>query len=316
MATKESKRQFRELVEALEQRIHRGPAVQAAEIHSARDFLRRNDFSPASDYFNRLTHIESRLHTRFAPVPQPQAKRNYGGLAGGCRMQVQSVYDHVIISTCYAGEFNTRRGRIKISHRFNQEGRLDFVELKYLKSLDPLLNGELRKLLLVKSYSFVRKDWHEAAAFVLETLPRELVFLYADIFRCPRSQLFGWLMNFGHQIVKDLLKDLQTRKFMLSVAASGPGPNFGWPPGDWNRNHLAAVPTNGDGRTTCAVAVQNGFAGASSQPTRHQDQLPVEMLAQDDVAMPILKKASRLEAVVEEAGDTEAVVRYVRKDMN
>jgi hypothetical protein len=41
-------------------------------------------------------------------------------------MQIQSAFDHIILSTCYAGEFNLRRGRIKISHRFNHEGRLDF----------------------------------------------------------------------------------------------------------------------------------------------------------------------------------------------
>ena len=116
-------------------------------------------------------------------------------------MQVQSIFDHVILSTCYAGNFNTQRGKVKISHRFNQEGRIDFIELKFLYSLHPLLNGELRKLLTVKDYPSIQKDWYEAEAFVLRVLPQELVFLYEDILRCPRTQLFAWLLNIGHGIV-------------------------------------------------------------------------------------------------------------------
>ena len=198
MATKENKRQVRELVEALEQRVHAGPSVGRAEIQSARDFLRQNDFSPASDYFNRLTHLEGRLQGRSPAVIRPGAKRNYGGQAAGYQMQVQSIFDHVILSTCYAGDFNTRRGRVKISHRFNQEGRIDFIELKFLRSLHPLLNGELRKLLTVKEFLSLRKDWYETEAHVLKVLPQELVFLYEDIFRCPRTQILAWLLNIGH----------------------------------------------------------------------------------------------------------------------
>jgi hypothetical protein len=322
MATKENKRQVRELVECLEQRIHRGPAIRCAEIQSARDFLRQNDFSPASDYFNRLVHIENRIQGRFPEVLRPRTKRNYGGKAGGYQMQVQSVFDHLILSTCYAGGFNTGRGRVKISHRFNQEGRIDFVELKYLQSLDPRLNGELRKLLMVRDYPSIQKDWHEAGAFVLEILPRELVFLYDGIFRCDRAQLFAWLMNIGHGIVEGLLKDLRSRKFKLfTAAAAGPGPNLGWPPQGWNQNGGSSTATNGNGNTVCVEPVQNGrglasengYAESSPQRPRNLDQLPLDALLQDDVAMPILKKAAVLESVVEEAGDTEAVVRYTRK---
>ena len=91
MATKENKRQVRGLIEGLEQRVHRGPVIQDAEIQTARDFLRQNDFSPASDYFNRLAHLENRLQGRAREISWPQVKRNYGGAAGGYQMQVQSI---------------------------------------------------------------------------------------------------------------------------------------------------------------------------------------------------------------------------------
>ena len=181
VATKEHKRHAKGLIERLESRVHLGPPVRATEISSAREFLRENDFSPASDYYNRLWQIQNRLEGRAKEPSFPRTKRNYGGEAGGCQMQLQSIYDHVILSTCYEGDFNLKHGRIKLSHRFNQEGRIDFVELKFLNSLELCLNGEIRKVLTIKDFPSIQKNWHAAEAFVLPILPRELVFLYPDI---------------------------------------------------------------------------------------------------------------------------------------
>jgi hypothetical protein len=321
MATKDNKRQVRELVEALEQRVHAGPAVGRAEIQSARDFLRQNDFSPASDYFNRLTHLESRLHRRAPAVAAPSTKRNYGGKAAGYQMQVQSIYDHLILSICYTGDLNTRHGRIKISHRFNQEGRIDFVELKYLNSLHPPLNGEVRKLLAVKEYPSIRKDWYETAAHILKVLPQELVFLYEDIFRCPRAQIFAWLVNIGHGIVEDLLPDLPSRK------AGGAGldlarptasePNLCWPNGAAHHHGNGSAHRNGNGHAVCLAEApaENGSAGSAQRPAGYPEQLRLESLAYDEVALPILEKAAGLEAAVDMISHTEVSVRYTRKSL-
>ena len=174
MATKEHKRQAKGLIENLECRVHAGPPVLAAEIKSAREFLDRSEFSPTSDYYSRLSRIQYRLETRCAQPVVANGKSNYGGGAAGYWMQIQSAYDHVILSTCYDGEHNGQQGRIKISHRFNQEGRIDFVELKFLRSLQPFLNGALRKLVSVCDYQHLKRDWSSAEAFVLAVLPREL----------------------------------------------------------------------------------------------------------------------------------------------
>jgi hypothetical protein len=208
VATKEQKRQAQGLIGNLEIRMQCGPPVHETEIHSVREFLRQHEFSPASDYFIRLAQLQHRRAARAEPILSP-GKRNYGGEAGGSLMQVQSIYDHLILSTCYEGEFNCRRGRVKISHRFNQAGRVDFVELKFLRALHPALNGELRKLVLVKGYQSARKDWRTMEAFVLPVLPRELVCLYSDIFRCPRNEMFAWLINIGHRLMGDLLEHLR-----------------------------------------------------------------------------------------------------------
>ena len=212
VATKESKRQARGLIEGLESRVHAGPPIRANELDSAREFLLQSEFSPGSDYFNRLSQIQNRIQSRIAEIAPARGKRNYGGEAAGYWMQIQSAYDHVILSTCYDGVFNLRQGRVKISHRFNQAGRIDFVELKFLRSLQPTLNGAFRKLLTVKDYPLVRKDWRVTEAFVLEVLPRELIFLYSEIFRCPRSEMFAWLINIGHRLLGDLTTELKTRR--------------------------------------------------------------------------------------------------------
>jgi hypothetical protein len=329
MATKENKRQVRELVEGLEQRVHCGPVIRDGEIQSARDFLRQHDFSPNSDYFNRLADIENRVQGRVRHIFQPPVKRNYGGKAGGSQMQIQSIFDHVILSTCYAGDFNTQHGRVKISHRFNQEGRIDFVELKYLNSLHPPLNGELRKLLAVKDYASLRKDWFEAEASVLGVLPKELIFLHADIFQCPKSQLFAGLINIGHEIVEGLLKNLKSQKSQSSFstdAVPGPGhpnfsrpanhePNLGWSPEAWNQNGNGRAACLERPRSGCAVIDRkgNGFEGRNSPPAGSPGQLPLEALLRDEVAMPILEKAAHLESVVELRHSTEVLVRYLRQ---
>jgi len=328
MATKENKRQVRQLVEGLEKRVHCGPVIRDGEIQAARDFLRQHDFAPNSDYFNRLASLEQRLQGRVRQIFQPPVKRNYGGKAGGAPMQVQSIFDHVILSTCYAGDFNTKRGRVKISHRFNREGRIDFVELKFLNSLHPPLNGESRKLLTVKDYASTRKDWFEAEAFVLGVLPQELIFLHPDIFRCPKSQLFAGLLNIGHEIVEGLLKNLksQKNKHAFSPDFSRPAnhePNLGWSPEAWNQNALQPVSPNGHGRTVCLerprtereLVLQNGnrLAERSPQPAGYQEQLPLEALLQDEVALPILEQAAHLESVAEIKSPTEILVRYLRQ---
>jgi hypothetical protein len=329
MATKDNKRQVRELVEALEQRVHVGPMVGRAEIQSARDFLRQNDFSPASDYFSRLSHLENRLQARSPAVARPATKRNYGGKAAGYQMQVQSIYDHLILSTCYEGDFNTRHGRVKISHRFNREGRIDFVELKYLNSLHPPLNGEVRKLLTVRGYQSNRKDWYTMDAHVLKVLPQELVFLYEDIFRCPRGRIFAWLVNIGHNIVEDLVRDLKLRQgsgarldFARPAASE---PNLCWSNGARNHQGNGSTHQNGGGRAIGLAPEPdghespapngNGFNGSYLRPAGYPEQLGLESLWQDEVAVPILEKAAGLESAVEMVSHSEVVVRYSRKSI-
>lgn len=225
MPTKEHRRQAKGLVEALEERVHAGPAVGEGEIQSAREFLRRHEFSPVSDYFSRLAQLQDRLRTRNLHLVARPVKRNYGGEAAGCWMQLQSVYDHVILSTCYSGEFRTQRGRVKISHRFNQAGRIDFVELKFLRSLQPCLTGELRKIIMVQGYQALHKDWRQAEAFVLRVLPQELLFLFADFFRLPRPEALGWLVNFGHRTAADLCDDLRNGRVNGVERTQGDNPN-------------------------------------------------------------------------------------------
>ena len=251
VATKEHKRYAKGLIEGLESRMHLGPPIHPTEIVSAREFLRRSEFSPSSDYHSRLSQLQDRLGARSTGPALLPPKRNYGGESAGSWLQVQSAYDHVIISTCYEGEFNLKNGRVKMSHRFNQEGRIDFVELKLLRSLHPLLNGAIRKLLTVRSYQTIRKDWRAADAFVLEVLPQELVFLFQDIFRAERGELFAWLINIGHRSAEDLVRNL----------------------------HAGQV------------------AGSNPRGERNGEQLCLQAVRSDNVALPIIEKAASLESV-------------------
>ena len=174
---------------------------------------------------------------------------------------------------------------MKISHRFNQAGRVDFVELKFLRSLQPCLNGALRKLVTVCDYQNQQKDWHEAEAFALRVLPRELVFLCGDIFRYPRNDVLAWVINLGHWMSEQLLADLKSRPVnRCAHETNGHGVN-----GNGNNSNGA----NGNG----------GNAG----------QLNLKAVLSDDVAMPILGYAASLTSAVELDDSDKVIIRYVHK---
>ncbi len=322
MATKDDKRQLREMIEALEYRVHSGPPIIPAEVESVRDFLREKEFSQASDYHRRLGELQSRLTNRL-PRTESLAKRDYGGKAGERHLQLQSIFDHIIISTCYDGVFNTQHGRIKLSHRFNRAGRLDFVELKFLKSLHPCLTGEIRKLVMVQNFQASRPDWLRAEAFVLETMPRELIFLYRDIFHCAREEMLAWLVNIGHRLTTDLLKALPAAagvrrangaELLIGQAQTANGHKNG-------NGHSPLAPSAGLGvhrnldsvvrnsAPTC-LAEPERRPPAGAQAGRNRLQLDIEMVLNDPVARPILETAARLECSAECGVDGLAVLWY------
>jgi hypothetical protein len=275
MATKALRQQARQWVETLESRLHVGPPPGVAEIQSARDFLRQHDFPAASDYFHRLNRLEGSLAARRAACAAP--KRNYGGRAAGLWLQVQSVHDHVLVSACYEGEFRLQRARVKLTHRFNTAGRVDFVELKFLRALDARLDGAVRKLVLVRDFAARPREWFEAEAFVLRVLPRELILIEPDVFRCARAEIVGWLVNLGHWTVEQALADLAANR---GDGGSSPRQN-----------------------ARCA-------AGATPESAAQRD-LP-EVLA-DPVALPILKQAAALRIRAECDASELALLRYLRQ---
>ena len=311
MPTKEAKRQAREVVERLENRVHFGPPVVDTEIQVVREFLRVHDFSPSSDYFSRLAGVQSRLRTRLRVPAITPAKRNYGGEASGRFMQLQMVYDHVILSTCYGGEFRTQRGRIKLSHRFNQAGRIEFVELKFLNSLHSCLDGQIRKLLLIKDYQTLRKDWHTAEAFVLPALPRELVFLHNEAFRYTRADLFAWLVNIGHALVGEMLADLKTLAEPVATPRSDP----------WAANEALGV--SGPPRWSAGRLGQEVSSLAPASPPSHAlggngsgrkpDQLRLDSLLEDPGALALLETIAAHECAVEEQDPKTVLVRCMRR---
>jgi hypothetical protein len=309
MPTKEAKREARGVIEGLENRVHFGPPVVDTEIQAVREFLRQRDFSPSSDYFSRLVDIQSRLRTRLRTPVIAQAKRNYGGEIGGRFMQVQMVYDHLILSTCYDGEFRTQRGRIKISHRFNQEGRIEFVELKFLNSLHSCLDGQIRKLLMIKDYQAIRKDWHAAEAFVLPALPRELVFLHDDAFRSPKAELFSWLVNIGHGIVDQMLAELR----------SVPAPSPALRSDRWNGSSTSSIDGSvrwsADTRSNPAsnVALAPSPRHATSGNGRKPEQLRLSAVLEDEAASTMLESIAAHESAVEAREDDKTVLVRCRR---
>jgi len=300
MPTKEAKRIAREVIERLETRTHLGPPVLDREIQEARTLLLQHEFSPSSDYFNRLAGVQSRLRTRVIAPALASVKRNYGGGVGGRWMQIQMVYDHLILSTCYDGEFHTRRGRVKISHRFNQQGRIDFVELKFLQSLHSPLDGQLRKLLLVRDFATIHKDWHSAEAFVLPALPQELVFLHAEIFRFARPQLLAWLVNIGHGIIAELETALRDRADGIEVEG-------------WENRRAGVRWENAERGGGVAVAPATERVTAGNPRGGLAGQWPLEALCDEPGALAMVANIAARTASIEERDPKTVLVHYPRR---
>jgi len=58
-------------------------------------------------------------------------KREYVGMAGRTKVKVIPVFNHLFLSRTYRGQSENRQvnGKaIKVSWRFNQEGRIDLVD--------------------------------------------------------------------------------------------------------------------------------------------------------------------------------------------
>jgi len=228
--TREARRWARRRLEWLEKILHTGPGLQWNQLSEFEQFLRDSGFPPNSEYFERLARLREVLRTR--ATPPDAAKRDYAGYAAGCWMQVQSVYDHAFVSVCYDGQFSERRGRIKITHRYNRAGRVDFVEAKLIRSLDPRLHGALRKLVTIREYPHRDPAWWTAPAYALRVLPRELLFLHPDLFRHPRPALLAWLINIGHRTVADLVRELSQAEPSSPAAHGGRQYPLDWLPAD------------------------------------------------------------------------------------
>jgi hypothetical protein len=129
--------------------------------------------------------------------------------------------------------------------------------------------------------------------------------------------------------VNDLLQDLKARKMeepVPSDSAFNPAdnvPGLDWLPKTWNRKTNGSISGNGRGEPVysgrnqagCAVMEQNGndSEARSPRPAGNQDQLQLDALLRDEVALPILEKAAGLESEVEVQNSTEVLVRYLRQ---
>jgi len=134
------------------------PARAGSGDPGARTLLLQHEFSPSSDYFNRLAGVQSRLRTRVIAPALASVKRNYGGAsaAAGCRSRCLRPPhpEHVLRRRVP----HPAGGRVKSPIGSTSRAASTSVELKFLQSLHSPLDGQLRKLLLVRDFATIHKD--------------------------------------------------------------------------------------------------------------------------------------------------------------
>ena len=162
---------------------------------------------------------------------------------------------------------------------------------------------------MIKDYQAIRKDWHAAEAFVLPTLPRELVFLHDDAFRSPRADLFTWLVNIGHGIVDQMLAELE----------SVPAPTTTLQSDRWNGHPTASV--NGSVRWSADARGGPASDVALAPPPRHAtsgngkklEQLRLSAVLEDEAASTMLESIASHESAVEDRDDDKTVLVSCRR---
>jgi len=156
------------------------------------DLLELYGAKPESDYYTRLQALEEvPLHLDFE-LP----KRDYTGMAGKSKLRVIAVSDHFFLSRVYGG-------KIKLSWRFNREGRIDLVDAMLFPQ------NNVKHLVIVEGYSRNKEvGWNESTALYYP-LPREAEALNPGFSLLDKKAQYQSLLRFGHVNVDYLMDNLE-----------------------------------------------------------------------------------------------------------
>ena len=225
MPTQEDEKNIHDKLIELDKAFAAGKEVHRDAEHLLEEITQLG-FSGGSEHFKRALSIyqmEARDGIADTDIQQPKrllesGKYDYVGHIGSYFLQAVIAYDHLFLTRVYSGEFHARKGKIKISNRFNSEGRLDLIDAKLIRSLDAHMDGAIRHLVTIDGYRTLSKDWQTAPLLYLSCIPKEMIFVKGDILRASPPKLYNTLVGYAYRTASDLLDGISRE----TIAAETP----------------------------------------------------------------------------------------------
>lgn len=172
----------------------------------------------------RLGHVGTAQWEQLKQTPVPvfnMAERSYIGRLPSTKdapVEVKVVFDHLFLTTNYRVSIGSY-DLVKITHRFNREGRLDLIDarLKQTKRLyldaDAPAPAEDAIFHLVQVFAFKDKqaelEWAESRCEYFIRL-RQIAAIFYDLGLAEEVQQFRHLIQSGHRLMKELHRAVQS----------------------------------------------------------------------------------------------------------
>ena len=171
----------------------------------------------------RLGHVAVTQWEELKQTPVPvfnMAERSYIGRLTSTKdapVEVKVVFDHLFLTTNYRVSISPF-DLVKITHRFNREGRLDLIDarLKQTKRLyldaDAPPPAEDAIFHLLQVFAFKDKqaelEWPESRAEYFIRL-RQIAAVFYDLGLTHEEQQYRFLIQHGHRLMKELHRAVQ-----------------------------------------------------------------------------------------------------------
>ena len=146
-------------------------------------------------------------------------KREYVGMAGRTKVTVAPVFDHLFLSRVYRKQSENRQvnGKaIKVSWRFNQEGRIALVDYMLFSDYNP------GHILVVNNYQRIHPAWLSAEV-IHYPLPEETSLLNRTFRDLPFERKYEHLLRYGHSTARHIIECINTGNISDSTDKLKPG---------------------------------------------------------------------------------------------
>lgn len=171
----------------------------------------------------RLGHVGTAQWEKLKETPVPvfnMAERSYIGRMGSTKdapVEVKVVFDHLFLTTNYRVEIGSY-DLVKITHRFNREGRIDLIDARLKQTrrlyLDATAPAPVEDAIfhLVQSFAFKDKqaelEWPESRCEYFIRL-RQIAAVFYDLGLAQEEQQYRFVIQAGHRLMKELHRNVE-----------------------------------------------------------------------------------------------------------